>query len=127
MRPNPTLIPLPVPSPSPALRQRFTIQDRMALEGWRVEGATRGYCRVVTEAGDGWPDYALVYAPGRLWAVWGIALGASGMLVWHCGTGADLGRFASMAEALHQLPSAATARLRAAPPPRPCRIPIHSS
>ncbi len=102
-------------APSPATEQdcpwRFTSADLIALDEWSKEADSHEYRRVLIETGaaatvpaDG--GYALLYAPGRLWATWGLAREDDAVVAWHCGSGADLGRFASMRLALDSLPGA---------------------
>ena len=100
-------------APDPATEQdcpwRFTSADLIALDEWSREADAHDYRRVLIETGsaakaaaDG--GYALLYAPGRLWATWGLAREDDEIIAWHCGSGADLGRFASMRLALDSLP-----------------------
>ncbi len=100
-------------APSPAAEQdcpwHFTSADLIALDEWSQETDAHEYRRVLIETGaaakapaDG--GYALLYAPGRLWATWGLAREDDEIIAWHCGSGADLGRFASMRMALDSLP-----------------------
>ena len=91
----------------------FTTADRLALADWQTLGAS-GYARVLIEDGQPGtlPDcgaYALVYRPGESWACWGLTrrLGAvPGIMAWRCSTGATLGLYATMDEALRALPFA---------------------
>ena len=88
---------------------RLTTRDLMALAEWIGHADTHGYRRLLIEAGDDTAEpedggYALVYAAGRAWANWGLARCETGIAVWHCGTGADVGCFRSMMEALESLP-----------------------
>ncbi len=92
---------------------RFTTADRLALADWQNCGAS-GYARVLIEDGrpGTLPDcgaYALVYRSGTSWACWGLTrrLGAApGIMAWRCATGATLGLYAAMDEALRALPFA---------------------
>jgi len=89
----------------------FTTADRLALADWQNRGAS-GYARVLIEDGrpGTLPDcgaYALVYRPDTPWACWGLTrrLGAApGIMAWRCSTGATLGLYAMMDEALRALP-----------------------
>ena len=92
---------------------RFTTADRLALADWQNRGAS-GYARVLIEDGQPGtlPDcgaYALIYRPGASWACWGLTrrLGAApGIMAWRCSTGATLGLYAAMDEALRAVPFA---------------------
>lgn len=85
----------------------FNSRDLIALTCWMQQADVHGYRRVLIEGGadeaaEG--GYVLIYAPGRDWASWGLAREGAEVMVWHCGTGADLGRFTTMFEALQRLP-----------------------
>ena len=103
-------------TPAPPLPEwRFTSRDMMALTQWMQRGEAHGYRRVLIEAGSdaGSPEeggYVLIYSPERDWASWGVAPCDGGFAIWHCGTGADMGRFPSMLQALDSLPPAAGAK-----------------
>ena len=91
----------------------FTTADRLALADWQNCGAS-GYARVVIEDGrpGTLPDcgaYALVYRFGASWACWGLTRrpgAAPSIMAWRCSTGATLGLYAAMDEALRALPFA---------------------
>lgn len=94
---------------APPPEWRLTSRDLMALTQWVQRGDAHGYRRVLIEAGaeGGSPEdggYALIYSPDRDWARWGVRPCAGGIAIWHCGTGADLGRFPTMSLALESLP-----------------------
>lgn len=96
----------PVPPP---LEWRFASRDLMALTQWMQRGEAHGYRRILIEAGSDTDSpeeggYVLIYSRDCDWASWGVAPSAGGFAVWHCGTGADLGRFSSMLQALDSLP-----------------------
>lgn len=90
---------------------RFSTADRLALADWQNRGAS-GYARVLIEDGrpGTLPDcgaYALVYRHGTSWACWGLTRRfgvAPGIMAWRCSTGATLGLYAMMDEALRALP-----------------------
>ena len=92
---------------------RFSTGDRLALLEWQNRGAS-GYARLLIEDGQpgSLPDcaaYALIYRRGTPWASWGLTRrgGRSpGVMAWRCSTGATLGVYATMEEALFALPSA---------------------
>lgn len=87
----------------------FTSHDLIALTCWMQRADGHGYRRMLIERGSGEsrPDeggYVLVYAPGREWASWGLSRIGLEIVVWQCSDGADLGRFATMLQALERLP-----------------------
>ena len=92
---------------------RFSAGDRLALLEWQNHGAS-GYARLLIEDGQpgSLPDcaaYALIYRRGTSWASWGLTRrggGSPGIMAWRCSTGATLGVYATMEEALLALPSA---------------------
>ena len=97
-------------SPAQACPWLFTSADLMTLDAWARDTDAHGYRRVLVETGsaaevpaDG--GYALLYAPGRAWATWGLAREGGEIVAWHCGSGSDLGRFGSMRAALESLPA----------------------
>jgi hypothetical protein len=97
------------------LDRGFSARDHMTLTSWMQDAAEHGYRRMLIERGSeaGGPEeggYVLVYAPTREWATWGLARSGDDIVVWHCGTGVDLGRFSSMRAALESLPPVAAER-----------------
>lgn len=107
-----------IPFPPVGLRQnRLTIRDRMRALAWAETVRALGYERVVIrerhpqdEPHIG--DYLAIYRAGEPWAAWGVARHGGRLRVWRCATGADLGEFGSIDEALEAI-IAATAM----PPP----------
>lgn len=104
-------------TPSSAEKPTFTSHDLIALTCWKQRADAHGYRRILLEGGseDGGPEegsYVLIYAPGCEWATWGLSRADAEIVVWHCGTGADLGRFATMLAALDSLPPVWTAPVR---------------
>jgi hypothetical protein len=102
----------------------FTSRDLIALTCWMQRSTDHGYRRIVLEdgSGEGGPEeaaYILIYTPGHDWASWGIARGPIGLVIWHCGTGADLGRYETMLEALESLPPVAVKAAPANAPVKP--------
>jgi hypothetical protein len=101
------------PAASGVATPRFTTADRLELLAWQNRGAS-GYARVLIEDGQPGtlPDcaaYALVYRAGTPWACWGLTRrrgAVPGIMAWRCSTGAKLGLYATMEEALLALPSA---------------------
>ena len=97
---------LPV-EPAPAAW--FSSRDLMALHQWMARSEEHGYHRVLIEPGgdSDLPEdgcFALLFAREGSGAAWGVARSSDGVTVWRCGTGADLGRFDSMYQALASLP-----------------------
>lgn len=87
----------------------LTTSDMMSLAMWMRRSELHGYPRTVIEVGRGTgaPEeggYALVYEPSQDWASWGVARDGEELVVWHCGTGVDQGRFPTMQAALDSLP-----------------------
>lgn len=102
----------------------FNSYDLIALACWMQQADGHGYRRMLIERGSGEsrPDeggYVLVYAPGREWASWGLSRCGTEIVVWQCSDGADLGRFATMLQALERLPPVWTRRVTM--PPKPTR------
>ncbi len=97
-------------SPLPGRDERnLNSWDMIALHGWMRRPEASGYPRMVIEVGDGSGEpeeggYALLYEAGQDWASWGIARDSEALVVWHCASGADKGRFPTMQAALASLP-----------------------
>lgn len=103
-----TLVPTAV-KPAAAAGWDLSPLDMLALSRWMRQSELHGYPRTVVEVGDGSgaPEaggFALVYEPGQCWASWGVARERAELVVWHCATGADQGRFPTMQAALDSLP-----------------------
>lgn len=99
---------VPTAAPHPQRDNGFNSRDLIALTCWK-QRVDHGYRRVVIEGGsnEGGPEaagYVLIYAPGSDWASFGLARSEDGIVIWHCGTGADLGRYNTMLQALDSLP-----------------------
>ncbi len=97
-----TVIPFLKPA---ANRAGFSSQDRKELLQWQVGRARlrrlRCFYQEPGTLGDQQDlDFAQVYRPAAQWASWGLARVCTGVLVWECARGTDLGVFASLAEAL---------------------------
>ena len=89
----------------------FTSRDLGSLSTWAQCSSEHGYRRVLVEigAGSGQAEeggYVLIYSGDTIWARWGIARSEDAVVVWHCGTSADRGRFDTMQAALDSLPPA---------------------
>lgn len=122
-----TIVPAAPPLSHGCLHQEcaLTSRDLIAVTCWMQRADGHGYGRVLIEngAGGGRPeaaDYVLIYSPDSEWASWGIARDDEGVLVWHCGSGTDLGRFDTMLDALESLPPAF--RRPAAWAPKPIHV-----
>ncbi len=88
---------------------RFTQADRLELQQLGALLRERGLARMVMhERLDADPpelgNYLALYAAGESLASWGLMRRGSGVVLWHCGTGRDLGCFVSVREALLSLP-----------------------
>jgi hypothetical protein len=75
---------------------------------WQEAARRHGFDRLVVHerAPDDPPDvesFISLYRRGEQWARWGIARCGSSVLAWCSFTGADVGRFASVADALSAL------------------------
>jgi hypothetical protein len=87
---------------------RLTLGDRMDVTTWLEQASRYGYDRlVIHECGDLDPpevdNFLSVYRRGQAWASWGIARTGPTVLAWCCANGADVGRFASIGDALTAL------------------------
>lgn len=96
------IIPFPVPPHRPG---RLTPLDRASISARRDIARARGYERLEIHtpppnAEPDAPDAVMLYPAGERWARWGLARQPDGVLVWRCADGVELGRFATVAEAL---------------------------
>ena len=87
---------------------RLTPQDRMQINAWQDAARASGYDRMVIhdrDAGDACEvgNFLSVHCSGQAWSRWGFARNRSRIDVWCCLTGADIGAFATMAEALQRV------------------------
>ncbi len=86
----------------------LTLLDRMEVVRWHEQAQRFGYDRLVIHerlAGDP-PEvgsFLSVYRRGEPWSRFGITRLGGRILAWCCVTGADIGRFDSVAEALMAL------------------------
>lgn len=95
---------IPFPG-SPDRKGRLTWLDRASVLAREDAARARGYERLLVHtpppnAEPDTPDAVMLYPAGERWARWGLARQPGGVLVWRCSDGAELGRFATMAEAL---------------------------
>jgi hypothetical protein len=113
-----------IPFPTAEFRQhRLTTRDRISVLAW-TEGAGRvGYDRVVIRERHPQDDphigdFLSIYRAGEPWAAWGVARHGASVRVWRSATGADLGEFRTIEEALGAILNAtasAEPRLRKQP------------
>ncbi len=110
--------------PRVAQRQHLTMRDRMSAASRAAELPLLGYDRLVIHSrlpGD--PpelgDLLLIYRTGEPWASWGFARQGDAIMAWCCATGADVGRFGDLDEALaHVLAPPCTLPAGQVPPRR---------
>lgn len=104
-----------IPFPRPEFRQnRLTMRDRMRALTWAETARGLGYQRVVIrerhpEDDPQIGDHVAIYRAGEPWAAWGVARHGASLRVWRCATGADLGDFESIDEALEAIVAATPA------------------
>ncbi len=87
---------------------RLTTCDRIDVNQWQEQASEHGYDRLViherTEMDP--PDvesFLSVYPRGDVWARWGITRSGASVLAWCSRSGSDIGRFASVGDALSAL------------------------
>ena len=84
--------------------RRLTMADRIEALQWEATRAQHG-ARLAfhywssTNAHEG-GDYISIYRGDDRWAAWGATRCGRSISVWRCATGADLGQFPTMREAL---------------------------
>ncbi len=83
----------------------LTPQDRMQVGFWQDRARNAGYDRMVIhdrDAGDASEvgNFLSVYLHGQPWSRWGFARSGACIQAWCCLTGADVGEFTSLNEAL---------------------------
>jgi hypothetical protein len=83
----------------------LSLRDRMAVTLWREAATAAGYDRLVIHERSALdpPEvecFLGVYRRGEAWARWGIARCGAQLTAWCSATGRDIGRFASMEDAL---------------------------
>ncbi len=81
---------------------RFTAADRAALLSWEANG--QGIRLAIHRRRDDDPpevgEFASIYQDDARWAAWGAARQGGAIRVWRARDGRDIGRFATMPEAL---------------------------
>ncbi len=83
----------------------LTPKDRMQVGAWQEKARQAGFDRMVIhdrDEGDASEvgNFLSVYSSGQAWSRWGFARAGKCIRAWCCLTGADVGEFASMNEAL---------------------------
>ncbi|MEJ0047437.1 MAG: hypothetical protein WDN04_15985 [Rhodospirillales bacterium] len=106
---------------------RLTLSDRMEAMMWLEQARGYGYDRLVVHerSPDDPPEvesFLSIYRRGEAWASWGVARSGGSILAWSSVSGADVGRFASVADALAALLSCGGPRA----PGRPGAQVIHA-
>jgi len=96
-----TIIPFPKRPASAGLTSR----DRIEVGRWEEEARLLGYDRLVINDREAFdpPDtdsFLSIYRAGDSWAAWGVARRGGNIVAWCGKTGADLGPFVSVSEAL---------------------------
>jgi len=96
------------PAPARPIANRFSTRDRIEALRWAEVARASGYTRVVLdtcaealepELG----DFLLVYRRNANWASWGVGCVEAGFMLWSPATGATVGRFSTLAEALEKI------------------------
>ncbi|HTR18318.1 MAG TPA: hypothetical protein VMI52_14985 [Acetobacteraceae bacterium] len=96
------IIPFPLRRP---VVEHLTVEDRIGACEWEATAALFGYDRMIIHERlpNDPPDVAnflSIYRAGEKWATWCLARRGGALLAWACGTGADVGRFRTIGEAL---------------------------
>ena len=99
-RPTAEIIPFARPA---ALFNRFTTTDRIELLQWEAEIGGAARLAIHMRLQDDPPEvgeFASIYPANAPWAAWGAVREGRGINVWRARDGRDIGRFATMGEAL---------------------------
>ncbi len=93
----------------------LTSRDRIEVGRWRDGARQFGYDRLVIHEREYFdpPDtdsFLSIYRSGEPWSRWGIARRGPSLMAWCSATGADLGPFASISDAMMALLPAASVR-----------------
>jgi hypothetical protein len=91
--------------PHPPRSPGLTSFDRIEITRWRDQARSAGYDRMVIherDSGDAQDvdNFLSVYRSGESWSRWGFVRMGEVVRAWCCLSGADVGEFASLAEAL---------------------------
>lgn len=97
----------------------LTPHDRMQMSAWHDKARLAGYDRMVIhdrDEGDASEvgNFLSVYRRGQAWSRWGFARSGARIRAWCCLTGADVGDFASLSDALHSVLAGTAAQPRTA-------------
>jgi len=105
--PTATILPF---KPRQLVDNRLTAQDRIDALIWESTADTINCGRMIIhhrqhnddpEIG----DFISIYKQNSNWATWGVARRGRVVSLWQCATGADLGEFETMREALASIPA----------------------
>jgi hypothetical protein len=99
---------------------RLTLRDRVAALRWADAARDHGIARCVVHdtADDGDPDIGdvvLVYADEASWATWSVGCSRGTYTLWRGTSGAMVGRFPSLVDALQAIVAIAATALSALP------------
>jgi hypothetical protein len=106
------IIPFPQRSPLVGLTSR----DRIEVSNWHEDARQLGFDRLVIHERESFDppetgSFLSVYRTGQAWSSWGIMRRGASVQAWCSKTGADVGPFPSISDALmHLLSPAATLR-----------------
>ncbi len=106
-----------LPFRAPPARHGLTTADRIEALQWEATKAVGESMRLAfhrwcgENAADG-GEYISIYRGDDRWAAWGATRRGRFVNVWRCATGADLGEFATMQEALAALKASLLTRKR---------------
>ncbi len=98
----------------------LTPHDRIDISAWQERAVLAGFDRMVIHDRDDGDasevgNFLSVYCCGQAWSRWGFARAGRRLRAWCCLTGADVGEFDSMADALEHVLCRAPAKLTALP------------
>ncbi len=87
---------------------RLTPRDRMEITGWHDAARLAGYDRLVIhdrDVGDAIEvgNFLSVYRRGDAWSRWGFARSGVSIHAWCCLSGADVGTFDTLGDALNEV------------------------
>ena len=103
-----------IPFPSrPNRDNRFTTADRLELMRWEASRADGVRFAIHDRCPDDAPEvgeFASLYPRNAAWAAWGAVRQGRAIAVWRSGDGRDIGRFATMGEALAAVSNSARKR-----------------
>ena len=106
-----TIIPFPGRSDKD---NRFTAADRMELLRWEAGGGSGVRLAIYNRLDDDPPEvgeFASIYPENGAWAAWGAVRQGRAIRVWRARDGRDIGRFATMGEALAAVSHSAEKRV----------------